>query len=863
MKLSPFRLILAIVLIIFLSGQVYLIFNTISNKGLDVSALLKTKQIAKNLPKNISIDYDRALFCLPFTIRITDPKITVANDGIHQFTSEHLDLSWKFFDKNRLNLNQWRVTAEDGTLYSEYYPDLIEHVSFTARTKKNTLIIEHLNGTSKDKALSLSLNKSYPTKPKLEIQRVKTPIDRHSIRKSLQSALLAFSQSKNSHLNLDFTNSDTHAFRLDVRLTTDYLKYETLEFQKAHLTGVLSQNNVNIYMLAEDVRYDQEALTLVNSKASVAIDNGSIKHLFFNAEQLKLKTHPGAVSHVYGRLDFTIPETLRCEAYLNYQNNPTQLHLDLPLNNKAIKANLLSYLNPNTLKLPPSNFFVYPSFENTVLRTQLTCLFNRDFTLQTAQGHLSAQNISCESLHLKAFDVAFDYSQDKTLTSKLYARSNQGPLNVNAQIDFERSDYHFGLIGFTNPKEFNAFLPQWWSNIFQNFSYSVDSRSYGDLSLYGNFKNPIPDLLYGSVQATDLTYKGVLVRDAQLKLSTSKLFTHIDIKHANTQTGSIKGDIQLTVKRDGYPLPESVRLDLESDLSLKDTQSLFGKNIKNIIACFESETAPNISLKAAQFNAHYPQHTNKSYYNLYIASNQALRFLNRPLEYLYADVYGRENDHFIRNAEAGLANGQLAFEADITETKTEDPQIRLNAKLSNSHSEQAMAAFFLKEPGTIQAEDSPPQILNLELSTKGALLDIHRHNGKGTMRIDGNNLGQIHLLGPFSKALNELKIPIGSFGLNALESHFQINQNRVDVHTLHINGDQTHIFGEGVYDLKANAIDFDVKIDLLKNARLSFSMLGALGDFINPVTKLLSFKVSGTPQKQIWRSRYDPRNLFN
>ena len=75
-------------------------------------------------------------------------------------------------------------------------PDLIEHVSFAARTKKNTLIIEHLNGTSKDKALSLSLNKSYPTKPKLEIQRVKTPIDRHSIRKSLQSALLAFSHQK-------------------------------------------------------------------------------------------------------------------------------------------------------------------------------------------------------------------------------------------------------------------------------------------------------------------------------------------------------------------------------------------------------------------------------------------------------------------------------------------------------------------------------------------------------------------------------------------------------------------------------------------------------------------------------------------
>ena len=33
------------------------------------------------------------------------------------------------------------------------------------------------------------------------------------------------------------------------------------------------------------------------------------------------------------------------------------------------------------------------------------------------------------------------------------------------------------------------------------------------------------------------------------------------------------------------------------------------------------------------------------------------------------------------------------------------------------------------------------------------------------MRIDGNNLGQIHLLGPFSKALNELKYPSAPSGL--------------------------------------------------------------------------------------------------
>ena len=113
------------------------------------------------------------------------------------------------------------------------------------------------------------------------------------------------------------------------------------------------------------------------------------------------------------------------------------------------------------------------------------------------------------------------------------------------------------------------------------------------------------------------------------------------------------------------------------------------------------------------------------------------------------------------------------------------------------------------------------------------------------------------------KPLNELKIPIGSFGLNELQSRFYINNENVAVHNLEINGDQTHIFGEGTYNIKDNNINFNVKMDLLKNTNLSFSLLGTIGDLINPVTKLLSFKVTGTPQKQIWRSRYDPRNLFD
>ena len=122
-------------------------------------------------------------------------------------------------------------------------------------------------------------------------------------------------------------------------------------------------------------------------------------------------------------------------------------------------------------------------------------------------------------------------------------------------------------------------------------------------------------------------------------------------------------------------------------------------------------------------------------------------------------------------------------------------------------------------------------------------------------------LSQIYLLGPF-KSTDELKIPIGTFKLDHLESYFKIQGPSIHVPKLEINGKQSHIYGSGHIQIPDQTIDFDIKVDPLKNAKLSFTLLGELGSRFNPLTHILDFKVSGTAQEQKWRSRFDPRNLF-
>lgn len=864
MKRSYFKSVGKVLLLLVLCSQIYLILSTFKNRGLDITSLLKPSTLYSQLPESITVDYDQILLFLPFKVRIINPKIRHTNDALHTFKSDYIDVTWDILNKNTIHLNQWKLVAEHGSIFSDYYPETIQDVRLIAHIKDQTFEIDHLNGVANDKVLSLSVN----TMPlsnfeAIEISNEKNiPSNSDQFKKAIKQVLLAFSQSINSHLTVDFQSKENYPTLLSVGLTTDHFKYANVELHNAYASGQFNGQNGMIFLQTEQIQYNQNELIAQNSVASLDIQAFSLEQINFSTETLNVKNY--TMKNAYGTLAFRSPESLVCDAYFDFQNTPTKIFTNYPIHsNDPFQAKMLAYINPNYLSFLETGSFDFPSFQNSTVRSQLNLLFDEGLNIQKVIGQLNSDDIQSDTLNFDYLNAHFTYIPNHILNSKTYTQSRYGPFNIDSSINLETEAYRFELFGFTNPKDYNPILPKWWSNMFQRFTFQEQSQSHGNFALHGNFKKPIPDLLFGSVHTENLEYKKVFITDADLTITSSNLFTDIQIKNAQTKTGYAKGNVQLTVKRDGFQPPESVRLDLESKLELKDTKALFGNTVKKIITEFKTEATPTISLKAALFNSHYKQHKNKSYYNLFIFTDQPIEFQQRQLDYLYADVFGRNGEHYIRNAEAGLANGQLAFSADITDAQSTDPQIRLIANLQNSDSEKAIQTLFQEDSNDEPVTENSKQVLSLELNSKGSLLNIHKHNGSGTLNITGKNLAKIHLLGPFSKALNELKIPIGSFGLNELQSRFYINNENVAVHNLEINGDQTHIFGEGTYNIKDNNINFNVKMDLLKNTNLSFSLLGTIGDLINPVTKLLSFKVTGTPQKQIWRSRYDPRNLFD
>lgn len=865
MKLLPSRKLLKVLLLVLLLGQVLLIYSTLKDKGLNISWLIQVEEINKILPQNTQLKSGDIRFYLPFIVRLSAPNLIYTDGGCHQYKAEYLDIAWAPFLKSQFKFNQWTARSNQGTLQTTYYPKPIDSIDLLISLNKDALTIEYLMGQSEDKFLNVALKADPRENLALENSEPFTLSD------EIKLLLDCIYRSKKTNLlcDIDLTKKDTPI--IEFKVTSDSIDWNELRLENSQINGLINNKSVNLTTKASKIAHDNYAFEGHYPEALIKIENGILESINFDLHSIKAGLLK--VGHSFGSIETANKSEIVGSAFFSHLGAPTSAEFQCNFANETISLGLVSYWNKALAVSTLKDFNVKFNLDDYFIKDpepiflKMDLLLGKDFAIRKAQGNMAVNALSINEVHIDHISSDFKLDSSEELILKTHLRTKRGPADIETSINRALGSYLFTIEGFAAPNDYNSIAPMWWKNTFNAFTFNDNCQCFGEFSISGHFKNNIPNLFIGRALGSNITYKGVNVVTADLKVQGHDYITKIQIKEARTATGNATGTIQLAVKPDGFTEPESLQLDIVSELSLKDSRALFGKNIREIINCFETKDAPKVHLKSVIFNDHYMEHKNKSYYDLHILSQAPFLFLERPFDDLEIEVYGRENNHYLRSAVATFSKGKLKFNADITETKTADPQLRIDLEILDSDSR--LTAKNLTQPFNLESREpsvkefqAKSQNLNGVLKSKGSLLNLSNHKGYGQLDISGNGLAQIHLLGPFSKALNDLKIPIGSFGLNKLNSSFYINKEIVDVHHLEINGDQTQVLGNGSYNIKDQSIDFDIKVDILKNAFLSFSNLGIFGELFNPIKELLSFTVTGTPDEQIWRSRFDPRNLF-
>ena len=852
-------------LIILLFFQATLIYLSLSFSGIPLSKTL----VQKYLPKNINFSTKEVFFFLPYHLKLIEPKFTPKADNQFQIDSPVILVSWQPSLKN-FTFNDWKIHSYSGKLSSKLYPKLLEINRLDLGFKSDQIQNARLLLRSDDKTISIDFSPNKYLAQGKNISKLKESINPTNVISTigdqgspLYTIIKALNASKNTYIGIFISGIDDKSHTLSTVLSSEEInvfgnEVQSLQIKSQHsldsLSDIVFFQADNLSNPKLDINFDSVRGKLILDKQmqidSIEIDSGStlIKNAVLDSISAQVFPRDNGNYQINGIL-FSKDHFLNVlsDYNINAQKNAFLIKAYLDIN--ELQKDYIPQVQDIEIQSPRS------IFANTKI------ILDNDLSLLEAQGHIQGDVITANKTLFQYLRSDFRWINKRFIANTIL-RIDQRESSINTDFDAESGNYILTLNGSTFSSDFNSIFPKWWQNTFKDFSYTDNTKCSHDFVFSGTIESPIPDYFIGSVYTENIEYKSVPVIFGDVLVKGKNYCTEITLRDLQTQKGHAVGVIKITIKPDGFKKPESVRTKLKSELTFKTAEKIFGNDIKQILSDFDSPYIHKVNLESAFFHPHYTQHNNKSYYNLSIDRSNPILFFNRPFNQLSANIYGRNSQHYIRSASAEFADGWLVFEADIFDTSNEEPQLRIDLSLTDCNYSQSVKDAFQNEFENTSFKESLPLSLNLTLKSKGSLLDLTKHNGHGSITVNGSDLGKIHLLGPLSKALDELNLPIGVFTLNQLESDFLIQKELISVPNLEINGKQSYVFGQGNILIPDQSINFKMKVDLFKNKNLSFSNLGSLGKFFNPMTKIFNFNVTGTLQDQKWLSVFDPRNLF-
>lgn len=863
MKHSLFKRLVQLLLSVLLVGQIQLFYFSLKHGGIPIPK----STFEKYLPENLRLQAEQILFYFPYHFRVTEAILSETASQPIQIKVPYLNLSWSPLYPT-LNFNRWSLKSHSGAILSNYYPSELKLSQLKLKFVNNCIERGFIQLRDSDKIFQLRYQdkrslievKDQPPQP---IHWEALNFDNNPLIPQLIQSIHA---SKNTSINCTLEQSATNRLSLKASGTSELISHAAHSLEALQIQAIYKEPELNVRLRAQqfentelDLKFNsilghcKQSSTHTKPELSLSADTVHYKNYSFDYATARIK-EGNTPSRTIEAFLFHELSSLQISTEYNTENTD-------PSPSRALTFK--GHIDPKSLNtfIPELKVASLLEIPTETVYTAGYLQLNSELIPQEAEGTLQGANFHLGDQPLNYFKTQFHYNESR-VQAQTELRVAQRNLSIDTKINLGNQDYRFLLKGTLYPTEFKELLPDWWQSIFRKFSFTSKSHVQADFSLYGNFKKPIPDQFLGSVIAEEIHYRSVHFPYGRLRVQGENYCTAITLDDIHMDTGQARGQLMTTVKPDGFKEIESLRINLIGALSTKNAALLFGGKTAQVLDAFESQKAHPITFNAAFFNPHYRQHKGKSYYDLYIDTENPFSFFKRPFDSLQTEVYGRDSEHFIRSASAGFAGGSAHFCADITQTRTDDPQIEIVLKLSECDYDLSSQYLFNQIQSTTASTPDRSILLDLELESKGALFDLTRHQGFGSLKIQGEQLSQIYLLGPFSKALDELNIPIGTFKLDRLESRFKIRAESIQVPELKINGKQSHVYGSGQIHIPDQTIDFDIKIDPLKNANLSFTLLGELGRRFNPVTHILDFKVSGTAKEQKWRSRFDPRNLL-
>jgi len=432
--------------------------------------------------------------------------------------------------------------------------------------------------------------------------------------------------------------------------------------------------------------------------------------------------------------------------------------------------------------------------------------------------------------------------------------------------------YRFLLGGYCIPTDISPWLGAWWSEIWQDFTFTGESPT-GNFSISGVWGGPAGNsVTHGFVTGGNVTYKNIEFFDSNVEIVVQNSYTDIFFNPLEHKFGEIIGELTFSPRS---ILQRYLEFDGYGQFPFNDGKSIFDSNLNGLL---DEINASVVSFDGEGFISLTEDEE--------IADYNTTSFLvnfdtDRPIEIKGVQVasfsgeIGRRDGLLHCNFEnLILAEGSCALQikeksaiSDLIEMRLNisdaRPDLLYNTVFQNwlSENEDSGGSLFIPGSQSSISEFDNKGSVSINLLGTGPASDPFQFQGIGNFFLEGIDVGQIDFLGGLRKNLGKFNLPMPSDALrfNTLEAPFQIDQGNLTFDNFELKGPLSKIAGNGSFDLTNSTVNLNADLKLLGNIQVP--IVRQFLTFADPFSRLSEIHVHGPINKPSWEILVTPAPL--
>jgi hypothetical protein len=486
---------------------------------------------------------------------------------------------------------------------------------------------------------------------------------------------------------------------------------------------------------------------------------------------------------------------------------------------------------------------------------RLDCLageaqFGPGVKLQGLTAHAALSGVRAYGVNFDEGRATVTFDGQRFFVPEVYGRVGSNFARGSYEHELGSHRYRFLLTGELRPLDISPWFGPWWGNFFRDYDFAAAAPA-AEVDIQGQWRQGHRTNLFISAAVDRPVVRGGSFDHVRTRLFIRPHFFDGLELFATHDSGAARGTFLL----ENDPVTrswKSLDLDAEATMPLDLVRRVIGPVGENVLSPFEAAEPPE-----AKVTLHFDGPAapgGRHVHGLIVARTSGeFRLSQFPLSDVSFRAAIRDDEIQVDDVVARFAGGTATGHVRLW---GEGAQRRVGFDLALKGAQLGEAAAALNQfialrrkkpmtPASRFVQEKAGVRIDVAASAEGSFGDLLTFRGDGNAALEGQELGEVPLLGGLSELLK-----FTALRFTSARANFKIDGPRLVFSEVAIRGANSAIDGRGAYLMDRNELDFTAKIfPFQESDSLLKSVVGAV---LTPFSNVFEVKLGGQLDKPAW-----------